>query len=170
MGEGFPITGPRAGGAEAIASSPWAVKADREKGTKGVQGAASGADRVELSAEAQRRVTELKQVDQRVRTHEAAHMAAGGGLVQGGASYSYTRGPDGKAYAVAGEVSIDASAVPDDPAATLRKAQRIVAAALAPADPSPQDRKVAAAAGAMAAEAASELARKGVGSLVDTVA
>ena len=166
MGEEFSITGPRAGSAGAIASSPGAVKADRAKDTKSVQGAAS--DSVELSAEAQKKVAELKQVDQRVRAHEAAHMAAGGGLVQGGASFSYTRGPDGKAYAVAGEVGIDASAVPDDPAATLRKAQRVVAAALAPADPSPQDRKVAAAAGAMAAEAASELVRKG--SLLDTFA
>lgn len=170
MGEGLSIRGLMAGSAGAIGSSLWAVKADSARASKASQGAASGSDSLELSAEAQKKVAELKQVDQRVRAHEAAHMAAGGGLVRGGASFSYSRGPDGKTYAVAGEVSIDASAVPDDPAATLRKAQQVVAAALAPADPSPQDRKVAASAGAMAAEAASELARKGMGSLVDTVA
>ncbi len=87
-------------------------------------------------------------------------MAAGSGLVRGGASYSYERGPDGQMYAVGGEVSLDASEVPDDPAATLAKAQRLKGAALAPASPSPQDRVVAAQAGAMAAKASAELAKQ----------
>lgn len=120
----------------------------------------SAVDGIELSPEAQKKVAELAQADQQVRAHEAAHMAAGGGLVRGGASYSYQRGPDGKNYAVAGEVSLDASEVPNNPSATLQKAQQIRAAALAPADPSPQDRKVAAEAGAMAMRAAQELAKK----------
>lgn len=100
-------------------------------------------------------------------------MAAGGGLVRGGATYGYTRGPDGKQYAVSGEVSLDTSPVPDNPAATLQKAQQIKAAAMAPANPSPQDRRVAAEAGAMALKAAAELAQKaqkGMGSRVDVTA
>ena len=127
-------------------------------------GKSPGGDGVELSVEAKKRVAELAQTDQTVRAHEAAHMAAGGGLVRGGAAYSFQRGPDGKNYAVAGEVTIDTSAVPDNPSATLQKAQQIKAAALAPADPSPQDRKVAAQASAMALKAASELAKAAKGS------
>jgi len=117
-------------------------------------------DSFELSPEARKKVAELAQTDRMVRAHEAAHMAAGGGLVRGGAAFSYQRGPDGKNYAVGGEVTLDTSPVPDNPAATLRKAEQIKAAALAPADPSPQDRKVAAQASAMALKAAAELSKK----------
>lgn len=114
----------------------------------------------ELSEEDKRRVEELKKTDANVKAHEGAHMSAGGGLVRGGASYEYTTGPDGQRYAVAGEVSIDTSPVRGNPQATLAKAQRIRQAALAPADPSSQDRSVAAQAGQMAAEASMELAKE----------
>ncbi len=62
-------------------------------------------------------------------------------------------------FAVGGEVSIDTSPVPGDPGATLQKARRIRQAALAPADPSAQDMRVAARASQMALEARAELAR-----------
>lgn len=114
----------------------------------------------ELSDEDKRKVQELKKIDTNVKTHEAAHMSAGGGLVRGGASYEYQSGPDGQRYAVAGEVSIDTSPVRGDPQATIAKAQRIRQAAMAPADPSSQDRSVAAQAGQMAAEASMELAKQ----------
>ncbi|HEX9083045.1 MAG TPA: putative metalloprotease CJM1_0395 family protein [Holophagaceae bacterium] len=104
-------------------------------------------------------VAQLQATDRKVRAHEAAHLAAAGGLARGGAAFSYTQGPDGRSYAVAGEVSIDTSPVQGNPAATLAKAQQIVAAAMAPADPSPQDRSVAAAASAMAAQAQRDLER-----------
>ncbi len=110
-----------------------------------------------LDAAQAREVADLKARDQRVRAHEAAHLTAAGGLARGGASYTYVRGPDGNTYAVGGEVGIDTSPVPGNPAATLAKAQRIQAAALAPADPSAQDRSVAAAAAAMAAQASRDL-------------
>ncbi|MDR1463280.1 MAG: hypothetical protein LBI68_09145 [Azoarcus sp.] len=112
----------------------------------------------ELSATDQRRVDEMKTTDRAVRAHEAAHMAAGGNLVTSGASYSYETGPDGQRYAVAGEVGIDTSKG-RTPEETLIRAGQIRAAALAPADPSAQDRAVAAAAAQMAAEARSEIAR-----------
>ena len=121
-----------------------------------------------------REIAALKAIDRQVRAHEAAHLAAAGGLAQGGANFTYTRGPDGKNYAVGGEVAIDTSPVPGDPAATLAKAQQIQAAALAPSDPSPQDHAVAAAAAAMAAQAQAELAKhKGKdspGQILDVVA
>ncbi len=97
----------------------------------------------ELSPEEQKRVEELKRTDAKVRAHEMAHIAAGGGLVRGGANYSYEIGPDGKQYAVGGEVKIDMSVNPDDPEAAIQKMQQVRRAALAPADPSPQDRSVA---------------------------
>ena len=86
-------------------------------------------------------------------------MAAGSGLVRGGASYSYQKGPDGRDYAVGGEVSIDVSSE-KDPAATLAKMARVQAAALAPAEPSSQDRSVAAQAQATAAQARVEMTQK----------
>ena len=110
---------------------------------------------VQISAEA-RQLMELKKIDREVKTHEQAHMAAGGDLVMGSANYSYKTGPDGRFYAVAGEVQIDTSPVPNDPEATARKAERIIRAALAPAEPSSQDRQVAASARSMAANARSE--------------
>ena len=89
------------------------------------------------------KVMELQVIDTHVRAHESAHISAGGGVVSGGANFSYERGPDGKLYAVAGEVPIDAGEA-STPEETITKAQRIRSAALAPSDPSPQDYKVAA--------------------------
>ncbi len=119
------------------------------------------ANKEELDTDEQREVQELKRQDTAVRAHEAAHIAAGGGIVRGGAQFQYENGPDGKRYAVAGEVSIDSSKVSGDPQATLTKAEQIQRAALAPADPSAQDRRVAAQAGRMAAEARMEIAKEG---------
>lgn len=103
-----------------------------------------GATKTEdLDSEEIRELTELKQRDREVRAHEQAHIAAGGAYVKSGAQYEYEKGPDGKRYAVGGEVQIDTSKVPGDPEATLRKMQAIRGAAMAPANPSGQDRRVA---------------------------
>ncbi len=111
----------------------------------------------ELSAVELAKLTELKQRDQEVRSHEQAHIAAGGGHVVGGARYSHTQGPDGRQYAVSGEVSIDTSKVAGDPHATIEKAKTVHRAALAPAQPSGQDQAVAAKAQTMETEARMEL-------------
>jgi len=112
-----------------------------------------------LTPQEESEVVELKQRDQAVRSHEQAHQSAGAGLT-GVASYTYTTGPDGKRYAVGGEVSIDTSAVRNDPNATIQKMEKVIAAALAPADPSGQDRAVAAAANATIAMARMELVQE----------
>jgi len=117
-------------------------------------------DTLELSPEAKQMLESLKARDKEVRAHEAAHLAAAGGIAKGGAQFSMQRGPDGNSYAVGGEVGIDMSAVPNDPQATIAKARQIATAALAPADPSPQDRAVASKARQMEANAAAELANK----------
>ena len=103
-------------------------------------------------------VQELKVRDREVRAHEQAHKNAAGPYAKG-ISYHYERGPDGVSYAVSGEVKIDTSEIPGDPQATLEKAQQLIAAALAPAEPSQQDYAVAAEARQMAAIAKSELSQ-----------
>jgi len=113
--------------------------------------------KAELSKEELEQVEELKDRDREVRTHEQAHKAAAGPYAQGGPTYEYQRGPDGQNYAVGGSVEIDTAPVEGDPEATIEKAQVVRAAALAPAEPSAQDRKVAAAASKMLAQAQSEL-------------
>ena len=116
-------------------------------------------DEKDLGEEEKREVEKLKKQDQEVRAHEKAHMAAGSGLVMGGANYEYERGPDGKMYAVRGEVKIDTSKE-RDPEATIRKMQKVRRAALAPAQPSGQDRSVAAQASQIEAEARIELQKE----------
>ena len=92
-----------------------------------------------------------------MRAHEAAHKASAGSFAKGGATFEYQTGPDGKRYAVGGEVSIDTSKIPNNPEATIRKAQTIRRAATAPAQPSSQDRNIAVQASKMEAEARQEI-------------
>jgi len=113
-------------------------------------------DAESLSQGEQKEVRELKERDRQVRAHEQAHLAAAGGLARSGAAFEYQTGTDGRRYAVGGEVSIDTAPVDGDPQATLRKAAHVRRAALAPADPSPQDRAVA----AQAVKAQQELAQQ----------
>ncbi len=102
----------------------------------------------------------MRQRDAEVREHEAAHVSVGGAYVRGGVQYEYATGPDGRRYAVAGEVQIDTAPIEDDPAATIRKMQTVQAAALAPRDPSAQDLRVAAEAASKMQQAQAELARE----------
>jgi len=101
---------------------------------------------------------QLRARDREVRAHEAAHAAVGGSLVRGGPSFTFQNGPDGRSYAIGGEVQLDVSPVANDPQATLNKASQIRAAALAPANPSSQDMRVAANANQLAARARVDLA------------
>ncbi len=110
-----------------------------------------------LTSEQQQEVNRLRAIDSKVRAHEQAHMAAGAGLT-GGANFQYARGPDGRQYAVAGEVTINVSSG-QTPQSTIERASQIQAAALAPVDPSSQDRAVAAAAALMENQARAELSR-----------
>ena len=88
-------------------------------------------------------VQQLKQRDMEVKTHEMAHLAVAGQYASGGASYSYQQGPDGRRYAIGGEVPIDLSAE-KTPEETIAKMRTIKRAAMAPAEPSSADRSVAA--------------------------
>ena len=130
-----------------------------ERDAKPAADAASGDAGVspQQQARQQQQITELASRDREVRSHEQAHAAVGGSYA-GAPTYSFKRGPDGQTYAVGGEVSIDVSPIPNDPAATLRKMEVVQQAALAPAEPSAQDLRVAAQAQVLAAQARSELA------------
>lgn len=108
-----------------------------------------------LTQEEQAEVEALTARDREVRAHEQAHAAVGGAFA-GSPSYTYQIGPDGQRYAVGGEVKIDVSPIPGDPEATLEKMRTVERAALAPAEPSPQDRKVAQMARVAAQEAQAE--------------
>lgn len=112
-----------------------------------------------LTDEEKVEVQRLKERDREVRAHETAHASAGSGFT-GTPSFEFATGPDGVRYAVGGHVDIDVSEVPDNPQATIAKMEVIRAAALAPAQPSGQDRAVAAAAAAKTREAQVELAKQ----------
>jgi len=110
-------------------------------------------DKAEEEKNAQKK--ELENIQREVVAHEAAHQAAAGEL-GGGVSYSYTEGPDGQSYITGGEVPIKLreGRTPEE---TLRNMQQVQRAANAPADPSAQDRQVAAKAAAIASKARREL-------------
>ena len=112
----------------------------------------------ELDPEQEQQVKELAQRDAEVKAHEAAHQAAAGGLA-GAASYTYQQGPDGKMYAIGGEVPISAP-TSSSPEEALANARKIMAAATAPGDPSSQDMAVASSAAMMQVKAEQQLAQK----------
>ncbi len=102
---------------------------------------------------------QLQQRDKEVREHEMAHVSAGGQYVTP-ANFSYESGPDGKQYAVGGEVGIDVSEIPDNPDATVVKMRIVERAAMAPRDPSGQDYAVASQARAKESIAFAEIQQK----------
>jgi hypothetical protein len=113
----------------------------------------------ELSEDELKMIEELKARDLEVRAHEQAHKSVGGQYT-GAISFSYQAGPDGKRYAVGGEVPIDVSPIAGNPQATIAKMMVVSAAARAPAQPSAQDQMVAAQAARSISEAQAELAQE----------
>jgi len=111
-----------------------------------------------LTKEQESQIRELKKRDAEVKAHEQAHAAVGGAYASA-PTYTYAKGPDGKRYAVGGEVQIDTS--PErTPDATIRKMDVVIRAALAPAEPSSQDRAVARQAQQQRLEAQQQLAQQ----------
>ena len=132
-----------------------------ERESQGNDQQAASDDKQQTQAEPaeQQKIQELKARDAEVKTHEQAHAAAGGQHA-GAPSYSYEQGPDGKRYAVDGEVPIDVSKVADDPQATIQKLQQVQAAAMAPAQPSGADLRIAAEAAQGIVQAQNELTQQ----------
>ena len=126
--------------------APAAQDPKREAGDESHQASVDTSTNAQgLTTTEQAQVAKLQKIDADVRRHEQAHAAAGGGQA-GAPSYEYTKGPDGKQYAVAGEVSISVPAGGGDPASRIEDLRKVQKAALAPSNPSAQDLKVAAAA------------------------
>jgi len=113
-----------------------------------------------LSEEEKQTVDQLRKRDTQVRRHEQAHLVAAGQHAIGSAQYTYQIGPDGQRYAIGGEVQVDMAPVRGDPDATLRKAQQLQQAALAPVDPSGADRNAAMAAAQMVQQARQQIANE----------
>ena len=103
-------------------------------------------------------IQKLRMIERKVINHEMAHKMVGGKYT-GTPRYTYTKGPDGKYYITGGEVPIDTSEE-RTPEETIKKMQIVRAAALAPADPSPQDIRVAQIASMKEMKARLELMRK----------
>lgn len=110
----------------------------------------------EPSPEGKAAVAKLQARDAEVRAHEGAHAAVAGSL-GGSPSFVYQQGPDGRMYAIGGSVPINTSEG-STPEETLERAERVRAAALAPAKPSGADRAIAQLASSMAAQARVEKA------------
>ncbi|MBM9614377.1 hypothetical protein JWJ90_08745 [Desulfobulbus rhabdoformis] len=138
-------------------SMPSSAQESETEETEGTAPTEQSADAIqELTAEEEQMVQELKQRDQEVKTHEMAHLAAAGQYAAGGASYTYQQGPDGRRYAVGGEVPIDVSEE-KTPEETIQKMQAVKRAAMAPAEPSSADRSIAANATATESRARTEM-------------
>ena len=112
----------------------------------------------ELSEDEERLVRDLASRDSEVKAHEAAHQAAGGGMT-GAASYTYQQGPDGKMYAIGGEVSISMKSG-STPEETIANARQVAAAAMAAGNPSPQDHAVASSARIMENESTTAISQR----------
>lgn len=103
-------------------------------------------------------VMELQTIEDKVIAHEQAHKAVGGEFA-GSATYGYSVGPDGKRYITSGEVSISVPGT-GEPEEMMRAMETVKRAALAPANPSGQDQRVAASASAKIISLQSDIARQ----------
>ena len=108
-------------------------------------------------------IKELELTEKEVIAHELAHKAVGGSVI-GPVTYTHTEGPDGKRYINGGEVSINTKEG-STPEETLEILEKVKAAALAPAEPSVQDLRVAASATAQIQQTRVEMAKQNVGQL-----
>ncbi len=111
----------------------------------------------ELTTQEKAELTKLKAIDSKVRAHETAHQS--GPAASGGASLTYAKGPDGVMYAVAGEVPVRIT-TGSTPQETITNMQGVIATALAPADPSPQDLSIASKARIILMQAQQEFAQE----------
>lgn len=94
------------------------------------------------TAREQSLLADLARIDKGVHEHEMQHYL----LAQPYArppEYFYVIGPDGRRYAVSGLTPFDVTPIPGDNDATIRKLEALVRAAMAPRDPSNEDRRVA---------------------------
>ena len=97
---------------------------------------------VDMTARERALADNLRTRDREVQQHEMQHYQTGRPFTRP-PEYWYVTGPDGRRYAVSGVTRIDISVIPGDPQATLDKFMTLKRAALAPHDPSEEDRRLA---------------------------
>ena len=142
---------------EKVIKSPDELKKEELKELENKSSTKSSASK-ELSEGEEQLLKDLSARDAEVRAHEAAHQSAGGGMT-GAASFSYQQGPDGKMYAIGGEVSISMKSG-STPEETIANARQIATAAMAAGNPSSQDFAVASSARIMEMKAQQQVSRE----------
>lgn len=109
-------------------------------------------------AELAREILKAQNWQNSVKQHERAHMQAGGEFA-GAATYVYGKGPDGRTYITGGEVSMKVPSGGDLDQLNYAL-ERVKRAAMAPADPSPQDLATFSAAAARQGAVRAEIMKK----------
>jgi len=104
----------------------------------------------------QKAIERLKNRDKEVRTHESSHSNNPELIKIGSAQFDYTIGPDGKAYATGGKVTL-ATGIARTPEDALAKAEALKKASMAPGEPSSQDFQALSAAQSMEYEARNQI-------------
>ncbi len=105
-----------------------------------------------LSDNEQKAVNELKSRDKEVRLHEAEHMRNPELISVGGPKFTYAIGPDGKAYAIGGNVTLT-TGKPKSPEDAMQKAMALKNSSMGVGEPSSKDIGASISAGAMFQEA-----------------
>ena len=111
-----------------------------------------------ISGDQSKEVEDLKRKDKEIREHEQSHLQSGGSYAHA-PQYVYKTGPDGNKYVVEGKTQI-VFQEGDSPEDTIKIAHTIMKAALAPKEPSNEDRRVMAEALRMEQRAKQELKSK----------
>lgn len=91
----------------------------------------------------ERVLEKFKSKDAEVKQHEESHTA--NGVAKSTIKYNYQTGPDGKLYAVGGEVKLDTS-LPSDEKQAIDKLEKLASASSAPSQLSAADSQIAIAA------------------------
>jgi hypothetical protein len=113
----------------------------------------------ELDAEERAELRRLQARDARIRAKEMARLGAAGSLALSGARFRFEVGPDGRQYAVDGEVRVD-TAYEGDPERNLEKARQLQVTALAGPNLMSTDPALSALARRLALMAYADLARR----------
>ena len=102
-----PVTG------EPVPADPLMALLTADQYEDDIEDEAAPGNRNGLTPEEQAEVNRLQAIDRQVRAREAAYMTARMS-VTGAATFTYVTGPDGRQYAVAGDVPITVTASPAD--------------------------------------------------------
>jgi hypothetical protein len=136
-------------------SNTISTPAQNDSGNRSGKDSGSSTGSGEMDPVEKQQIQDLQKRDREVKAHEMAHVSAGASSP----TYEYETGPDGRQYAIGGEAQIDVSSE-GEPRKDIEKAGKVRRAAMAPAEPSQQDRQVAASADKLKLEALVELRKE----------